>query len=91
MGTPPYDGNKWAYITKKFEESKISEMVFPNENYDFDALKKEYFFVGSYNECRKRVGLGIYRRESLKYLYLDDLKVYKDYLSRTRNRRAIAG
>lgn len=76
---PTYDGNKWAYITKKFEESKIREMVFPNENYDFDALKKECFFVGAYNECRKCVGLGIYRHDSLKYLYLDDLKVCKDY------------
>lgn len=76
---PTYDGIKWAYTTEKFEESKISEMVFPNENYDFDALKKECFFVGAYNECGKCVGLAIYRHDWLKYLYLDDLKVCKEY------------
>ena len=29
---PTYDGNKWAYKTEKFEESKVGEMVFPEEN-----------------------------------------------------------
>ncbi|MPM12902.1 hypothetical protein SDC9_59257 [bioreactor metagenome] len=76
---PTYDGSKWAYTTEKFDESKISWMAFPNENYDFDALKKECFFVGAYTECRKCVGLAIYRHDWLKYLYLDDLKVCKKY------------
>lgn len=76
---PTYDGNKWAYTTKKFEESKIIEMVFPNENYNFDALKKKCFFVGAYNECGKCIGLGIFRHDCFKYLYLDDLKVCREY------------
>ena len=79
---PTYDGNKWAYTTEKFDENETSEMVFPDENYDFDLLKKECFFVGAYNECGKCVGLAIYRRDLLKYLYLDDLKVCKEYRSR---------
>jgi ribosomal protein S18 acetylase RimI-like enzyme len=76
---PTYNGNNWGYTTEKFEESKISEMIFPNENYDFDLLKKECFFVGAYNECGRCVGLAIYRHDWLKYLYLDDLKVCKEY------------
>lgn len=76
---PSYDGKKWAYTTEKFVESKISEMIFPDENYDFNALKKECFFVGAYNECGKCVGLAMYRHDWLKYLYLDDLKLCKEY------------
>lgn len=77
--TPLYDGCKWTHITETFEAGKISEMVFPNENYDFDALKKECFFVGAYNEFGKCVGLAIYKRDWFKYLYLDDLKVSSEY------------
>ncbi|VDN49169.1 conserved protein of unknown function [Petrocella atlantisensis] len=76
---PTYDGDEWAYSIEKFEESKISEMVFPDENYDFDALNKDCFFIGAYNEFGKCVGLAIYRHDWLKYLYLDDLKVCKEY------------
>jgi len=76
---PSYDGKKWAYTTEKFVESKISEMIFPDENYDYNALKKECFFVGAYNECGKCVGLAMYRHDWLKYLYLDDLKLCKEY------------
>lgn len=75
---PTYDGNKWAYTTEKFEDNKVSEMVFPDENYDFDAQKSS-FFVGAYNEDGKCIGLAIYKRDWFRYLYLDDLKVSKDY------------
>ena len=76
---PSYDGKKWAYTTEKFDESNIREMVFPDENYDFDILQKECFFVGAYNESGECVGLAIYRHHWLKYLYLDDLKLSKAY------------
>ena len=76
---PSYDGNRWAYTTEKYEESKIGEMVFPDENYDFDARKKECFFVGAYNEYGKCIGLAVYKHDLFKYLYLEDLKVCKDY------------
>lgn len=78
---PTYDGNKWSYITHEFEESKITEMVFPDENYDFDTLKNDYFFVGAYDEVGKCVGLAIYKHDWLKHLYLYDLKVTKAYRS----------
>ncbi len=80
---PTYDGNRWAYSIEKFEENKISEMVFPDENYDFDTRKKECFFVGAYNEGGKCVGLAIYKHDWLKYLYLEDLKVCKAYRGRS--------
>jgi ribosomal protein S18 acetylase RimI-like enzyme len=76
---PTYDGNKWAYTTEKFDENKISEMVFPNENYDFASMKNEYYFVGAYNESGKCIGLAVYKRDWYKYLYLEDLKVFKDF------------
>jgi len=76
---PTYDGNKWAYTTEKFEESKVSEMKFPDENYNFDLQKKAFFFVGAYKESGECVGLAIYKHDWLKYLYLEDLKVYKAY------------
>lgn len=76
---PTYDGNKWAHKIEKYEESKVSEMVFPDENYDFSARKNECFFVGAYNECGKCIGLAVYKKDWLKYLYLEDLKVYKEY------------
>jgi ribosomal protein S18 acetylase RimI-like enzyme len=76
---PTYDGDKWAYTTEKFEASKVNEMVFPDEKYDYNAMKKEHFFVGAYNEYGKCIGLAIYKQDWLKYLYLEDLKVYKAY------------
>ena len=42
---PTYDGEKWAYTTEKFRENEISEMVFPNENYDFESRKKDCFHL----------------------------------------------
>lgn len=76
---PTYDGEKWRYTTLKFDENQISEMIFPDENYDFELMKKDCFFVGAYDEDNKCVGLAIYRREWFKYLYLYDLKVNKDF------------
>lgn len=76
---PTYDGNKWAYKTEKFEESNVSEMVFPEENYDFYARQNECFFVGAHSGCGKCVGLALYKQDWLKYLYLEDLKVCKEY------------
>ncbi len=76
---PTYDGSKWEYTTEKIEAGKVSEMVFPDEKYDFDEMKKERFFVGAYNEYGKCIGLAIYKHDWLKYMYLEDLKVYKEY------------
>jgi ribosomal protein S18 acetylase RimI-like enzyme len=76
---PTYDGNSWSYRIQKYDESKVGEMVFPDENYKFDEMKNEYFFVGAYNEFGKCIGLAIYKKDWLKYLYLEDLKIIKEY------------
>lgn len=76
---PTYNGKDWAYTTEKFEENEISKMVFPDIDYDFDALKDECFFVGAYDESEKCIGVAIYRHGWFKYLYLEDLKVSKEY------------
>ena len=76
---PTFDGYKWAYNTEKFEASKVSEMVFPDENYDFNATKNEHFFVGAYNEEGRCIGIAIYKHDWFKYLYLEDLKICKAY------------
>jgi ribosomal protein S18 acetylase RimI-like enzyme len=76
---PTYDGDNWSYKIQKYDESKVNEMIFPEENYKFDEMKNEYFFVGAYNDCGKCIGLAIYKKDWLKYLYLEDLKVNKEY------------
>lgn len=74
-----YDGEQWTYITDEFHEDDITEMIFPNENYDFEALKKDTFFVGAYDDQDNCIGLAIYKKDWFKYLYLEDLKVFKAY------------
>lgn len=84
-----YDGNNWAYTTEKVKEDKVSEMVFPDEKYDFNERKKESFFVGAYDEGGKCIGLAIYKHDWLKYLYLEDLKVYKAYRGKGIGKRLL--
>ncbi len=76
---PLYDGVQWSYRTEKYKACDIREMVFPDERYSFDNRKETCFFVGAYNDEEKCVGLAIFKRDWLKYLYLEDLKVNKAY------------
>ena len=71
---PSYVDEHWGYQTVLFDEKDISEMCFPDENYDYEAMKENHVFLGAYDgeEC---VGLAILRDEWLKYMYLYDLKV----------------
>ena len=73
---PSYEDEKWSYRCELWE--KISEMTFPDENYDYDELAKNHIMVGAYlnGTC---IGLAIWRREWFHYLYLYDLKVNKEY------------
>lgn len=76
---PTFDGDKWSYTIDTFETNKIHEMVFPDENYDFDLMRKTCFFVGAYDDTEKCIGLAIYQHHFLKHLYLYDLKVNQAY------------
>lgn len=72
---PKFDGESWSFETVLFPEDRIEEGAFPDENYDFDAMKQEHLFVGAYDESDRCVGLAIYRHSWNRYLYLHDLKV----------------
>lgn len=73
---PCYQGGKWSYSIIKNE--KIEWDLFPDENYNFENMEKEYVFVGAYDGsiC---IGLAILRHQWNKYIYLYDLKVNRDY------------
>lgn len=70
---PSLIDGKWDYQIEKFQ--RTSKQVFPNEEYQYDA---NLIYLGAYfqDQC---VGLAILRKGMFKYLYLDDLKVNKEY------------
>lgn len=75
---PSYINETWAYTVERFAEADVTEMCFPDENYDYDALSANSVFVGAYDgdAC---IGLAILQRRWNKYMYLYDLKVNADY------------
>lgn len=75
---PTYRDERWSYEIRRFPDSEISEMCFPDEDYDFDALKKNTVFVGAY-DGGKCVGLAVLQDSMFRYLYLYDLKVCGQY------------
>lgn len=75
---PSYVDEKWGYSEILFEQDNISDMCFPDENYDYDAMKNDHVFLGAYDgdTC---VGLAILRDAVFYYMYLYELKVSKAY------------
>lgn len=73
---PSYIDEKWQYEIEYNKE--ISEMCFPNENYDYDAMKFNNVFIGAY-EGENCIALAILQDSFTKYMYLYDLKVLKEY------------
>lgn len=73
---PTYVNGNWDFTTEKFDV--VTEMCFPDENYNYDELAKNHVFVGAYDNG-KCIGLAILRRSWNKYMYLYDLKVNRDY------------
>ena len=86
---PTYDGKAWSYTTEEFPKNEVTTMVFPDEDYDYDEMAKEYVFIGAY-DSGKCVGLAIYKRDWFKFLYLEDLKVSGEYRGRGVGRKLIA-
>lgn len=74
---PSYVDEHWSYKTVYFEPDKITEMCFPDENYDFEAMQDD-IFVGAYDgeQC---IGLAILKPGFFKYMYLYDFKVNGSY------------
>ena len=74
---PFFDGQNWTYEVLRFNPRDVTEMCFPDENYDYDSMK-DSIFLGSYDN-EKCVGLAILQPGFFKYMYLYDLKVNKEY------------
>lgn len=75
---PSYINEQWKYDVIYFEKDSINEMCFPDENYDYDAMRGDHVFIGAY-DGEKCIGLAILRDAWFKYMYLYDLKVAKGY------------
>ena len=73
---PSYTDGKWSYTTEQFDT--VTEMCFPDENYNYEELAKNHIFVGAY-DGDKCIGLAILRHDWRKYMYLYDLKVNRTY------------
>lgn len=74
---PGLEQGKWSYTVEKAE--RVSEDCFPDE--DYDLSQDDGIFLGAYDgdTC---IGVAVLRRDIFKYLYLDDLKVNRDYRGR---------
>lgn len=75
---PSYINEKWQYDIVYSEQNEVSEMCFPDENYDYSAMKGHSVFVGAY-DGEKCIALAILQDAMFKYMYLYDLKVAKAY------------
>ena len=75
---PALTGEKWSYDIQLFPVSEISEMCFPDEDYDFDEMKDNSTFIGAY-DGDKCIGLAVLQEHWTRYIYLHDLKVSKPY------------
>lgn len=73
---PSYQNGQWSYEIRTAAE--VSEMCFPEEAYDFDAMESNTVFLGAYDgeHC---VGLAVLQQAMFRYLYLLDLKVSRAY------------
>ena len=78
---PSYSNEQWGYTIERFAEENITQMCFPDENYDWEALSRNSVFVGAY-DGKRCVGLAILQQAMLNYMYLYDLKVNADYRGR---------
>ena len=73
---PSYINEQWQYEIVHFGKGDIDKMCFPDENYDYDAMRNNHVFIGAY-DGEKCIGLAILRDEWMKYMYLYDLKQQK--------------
>jgi len=85
---PSYIDERWQYRLELFKEEEVSEMCFPDENYNYRELSKNSIFIGAYdgNKC---IGLAILQHAMMKYIYLYDLKVNQEYRGQKVGRRLI--
>lgn len=75
---PSYENETWNYTVEVYASQDVSEMCFPDEDYDYDSLVNDHVFVGAY-DGDKCIGLAVLADDRFRYMYLDDLKVCKQY------------
>lgn len=75
---PSFLDGKWDYTIERFDSEGVSEMCFPDEDYDYDAMSENSVFIGAY-DGETCIGLAIMQEGFFKYMYLYDLKVKRDY------------
>lgn len=75
---PSYADETWGHTEVLFDEKDVSEMRFPDDHYDYDAMKRDHVFLGAYDgdQC---VGLAVLQDAIFYYMYLYDLKVSAAY------------
>lgn len=75
---PSYANGRWSYRNVLYNAKDVTEMCFPDENYDYEAMKENHVFLGAY-DGDKCIGLAILRDAWFKYMYLYDFKVSGAY------------
>lgn len=77
---PAYQNGTWTYELLRYPPEEVTQMCFPDEDYDYDAMT-DSIFLGAYDGdvC---VGLAILQPGFFKYMYLYDLKVNSRYRGR---------
>lgn len=78
---PSYNNGKWDYSSIYFPDENITEMCFPDENYNYDELSEHCVFIGAYDND-KCIGLAILKHDPFRYMYLYDFKVDTQYRGR---------
>lgn len=84
---PSYDGATWTYELLRFGEKDVTEMCFPDENYDYGSMA-DSVFLGAY-DGDKCIGLAVLQPGFFKYMYLYDLKVCGAYRGQHIGKRLI--
>lgn len=82
---PSFHNGQWTYALERYSAENVTEMTFPNEDYDYENME-DSVFLGAY-DGEKCVGLAVLQPGFFKYMYLYDLKVNKQYRSQHIGRR----
>lgn len=74
---PSYHDGQWDWALRRYAPEEITEMCFPDEDYDYEAMS-DSVFLGAY-DGERCIGLAILQPGFFKYMYLYDLKVSAEY------------
>ena len=77
---PSYADGRWTYDVIRYAPEEITEMRFPDEDYDYGALRGSVF-LGAY-DGERCVGLAVLDQGFFRYMYLNDLKGNAAYRGR---------